>query len=246
MTGQNEIDKIPRHPLDDKIAYGFDLNRNLVASLVRERILLGAIFRGYVSPEEIKAHATPDLGRGFREACGHFTGFFRSAEKGMRTTVDEGIAVMRGIGTRSGCSIDTDGEYNGGKCLVDFFPNKDEWIVEKIKCLGQYTANGMGEYGYHIFHAPAGKAERGYASHWHPHDDITSSLTFDGATMELLPSDVDAADVKAHPERYESRIIRPEIGDAVLIGRMLHRSSHEIPEKGQFAIITHGPWCGTD
>lgn len=41
MTGQNEIDKIPRHPLDDKIAYGYDLNRNQVASLVRERVLLG-------------------------------------------------------------------------------------------------------------------------------------------------------------------------------------------------------------
>lgn len=246
MTGQNEISKIPRHPLDDKVAYGYDLDRNLVASLVRDRVLLGAIFRGYVSPEEIKAHTSPGLSRGFREACGHFTGFFLSSEKGMTTTVDQGIAVMRGIGNRQGCSIDTIGEYNGNKSLVDFFPDKDDWIIEKIKGLGQYTANGMGDFGYHIFHAPAGKAEKGYASKWHPHDDITSSLTFEGATMELLPSDIDLADANAHPEKYESRIIRPEIGDAVLIGRMNHRSSHRIPKEGQFAVITHGPWCGND
>ena len=232
--------------MDDKIAYGYDLNRNQVASLVRERVLLGAIFRGYVSQEEIKAHTTPALSRGFREACGHFTGFFLSSEKGMNTTVDQGIAVMRGIGNRYGCSIDTIGEYNGGKSLVDFFPDKDEWIIEKIKSLGQYTANGMGDYGYHIFHAPAGRAERGYASKWHTHDDITTSLTVEGATMEGLAGDVDIDDANAHPEKYESRIIRPEIGDAWLIGRIAHRSSHRIPKQGQFAVITHGPWCGND
>jgi hypothetical protein len=246
VTGQNEIDKIPRHPLDNRVAYGYDLNRNQVASLVRERVLLGAIFRGYVSQEEIKAHTTPALSRGFREACGHFTGFFLSSEKGMNTTVDQGIAVMRGIGNRYGCSIDTIGEYNGGKSLVDFFPDKDEWIIEKIKSLGQYTANGMGDYGYHIFHAPAGRAERGYASKWHTHDDITTSLTVEGATMEGLAGDVDIDDANAHPEKYESRIIRPEIGDAWLIGRIAHRSSHRIPKQGQFAVITHGPWCGND
>lgn len=246
MAGQNEISKIPRHPLDERVAYGHDLDRNLVASLVRERVLLGAIFRGYVSPEELKTHTMPALGKGFREACGHFTGFFLSSEKGMQTTVDQGIAVMRGLGNRHGCSIDTIGEYSGGKSLVDFFPEKDEWLVQKIIGLGQYTGNGMGDYGYHIFHAPPGKTERGYAAKWHTHDDITSSLTFQGATMECLPSDVNLDDANIHPEKYEDRIIRPEIGDVVLIGRMIHRSSHKIPEEGQFAIITHGPWCGND
>lgn len=246
MTGQNEISKIPRHPLDDRVAYGYDLDRNLVATLVRERILLGAIFRGYVSPEEIKAHTTPELSRGFREACGHFTGFFLSSEKGIKTTVDEGIAVMRGLGDRNGCSIDTIGEYSGGRSLVDFFPDKDDWIVQKIIGLGRYTSNGMGDYGYHIFQADPGKAERGYASKWHTHDDITSSLTIAGATMECLPGDVDVDDANANPQKYEGRIIRPEIGDAVLIGRVIHRSSHRIPEEGQFSVITHGPWCGND
>ncbi|MCB1681093.1 MAG: hypothetical protein H6858_05925 [Rhodospirillales bacterium] len=246
MTDNNPISKIPRHPLDPNIAYGYDLDRALVANLVRERLLLGAIFRSYVSPEEIAAHATPDVSAGFRQACGHFTHFFLSSEKGMSTTLDSGIAVMRGLGDRRGCSIDTMGEYNGGRSLVDFFPNHDDWLVQKIIGLGQYTCNGMGDYGYHIFHAPAGRTERGYAAKWHTHDDITSSLTLGGATMECLPSDVDITDANVHPEQYEDRIIRPDIGDAVLIGRMIHRSSHRIPEEGQFAVITHGPWCGND
>lgn len=246
MTGQNEIDKIPRHPQDHSIAHGHNLNPSLIATLVRERILLGAIFRGHVSPEEIKAHTTPALSRGFREACEHFTRFFVSSEKGLKTTIDSGTAVIRGMGYGEGLTIDTPGEYTGRKRLIDFFPGQDEWLLRKITEWGKYTANGMGEYGYHIFHAPAGHTPEGYYAQWHTHNDFGAHMTFEGATLEMLPGDISIDDAQAHPEKYEDRIIRPEIGDVVLMGRVIHRSSHNIPEQGQFAAIAHGPWYGTD
>jgi hypothetical protein len=234
------IASIPRHPADPTIAYGENLDREFVTGLVRDRILTAAIFPNAVSPEEIATYATPELQQSFREACQHFTQFFVSREKGLETDLTRGVAVMRGLGERGhGFIIETPGFYEGRKNLRDFLP--DNWLIDKVQNLGNTVTTPRG-YGYHIYQAFPGMAAEGYYARWHGHEDINAHITFAGATLEFLPSDVDLEDVRRRPKEYQSRIQRPNIGDMMVFGRLPHRSSEEIPEEGQFAAIGHGSY----
>lgn len=238
---QDVLAAIPRHPADPNIAYGENLDRLVITDLVKRRILMGAIFRKAVSPDEIAKHATLDVQKAFRDACLHFTHFFVTRrEKGYETDIDQGIAVMRGLGVVGQTfDIEHGHVYEGGKNLSDFFP--DNWLFEKIREHGKITAR-MGEYGYHIFQAFPEMANDGYYGTWHTHQDINAHLTLSGAGLEWLPGDISLDDAKKHPERYNDRIQRIEIGDLAVFGEIIHRSSHKIPEQGQFAILAHGPY----
>lgn len=107
LKEQNDLlDSIPRHPNDDMVACGRDLDPNVIVPLIRERLLLGAVFQDYTKPPADLIPSTLDLAQDFRHACSHFTSFFASFEKGHRTDMNHGIAVMRGIGNSSGFGID--------------------------------------------------------------------------------------------------------------------------------------------
>lgn len=238
------LDSIPRHPNDEMVAYGRDLDPDVVVPLIRKRLLLGAVFQDYTKPPEDIIPSTLDLAMDFRQACAHFTGFFASHERGHHTDMDHGIAVMRGIGNSSGFGIDDAKNYQGNKSLLDFL--KNEWLIKQIIKVGNYTKEGLGEYGYGIFQAPAGQTPDGFLSNWHTHNDITSHFTIHGAGLQTLPSYVDPTDAQNNPDKYEHLTLNANPNDLLIMGRLIHRSSHDIPEKGQFAFITHGPYYSND
>lgn len=241
LFNQSKIDALPKHPADPNIACGENLDRDFIIALIRERHLLGAIFQNAVSPQEITQNVTLDLQTGFRAACQHFTQFFFSTEKGHTgTTLESGIAVVRGIGVKGqSFGIETPGAYEGTKTLRNFLPSN--WLIEKVKELGS-IAHIINEYGFHIFHAFANAAQSGYARRWHTHEDIGAHLTLAGAGLEWLPSDIRLEDARKNPDQFENRVQSTKIGDLFVLGRVIHRSSHQIPQQGQFALLAHGPY----
>src|SRR5690606_7325588 len=122
----------------------------------------------------------------------------------------------------------------------DFLP--DEWLIELVRKQGELVALPIRGYGYHIYQAFPGKAKQGYASYWHDHNDIGAHTTLAGAGLEWLPSHIKTKDAATHPEKFEHLIQRVEIGDLIVFGRLPHRSSHAIPEQGQFAVLGQGPF----
>lgn len=240
------IRNIPRHPADPTVAYGEALDREFgreyIVRLVKDRILSAAIFPNAVSRQEIAEHITPELQRAFREACQHFTHFFFTQEKRLKTDLMHGVAVMRGLGYRGqGFGPETvPRDYEGGKTLRDFLP--DNWLIDQISKHGDMVATRMGEYGFHAFHAFPGMTGQLWAGKWHTHEDYTTHLTLAGAGLEWLPSYIESEDAEQNPAKYEHLIQRLDIGDLMVMGRANHRSSHFIPEQGQFAFIAHGPY----
>ncbi len=238
--------QVPRHPDDNRFAYidsATDFTPEDIAPLIRNRILLGAIFtqNSNVFPPY------SEEGNHIRVACQDHT-MFSFTSSNDTVGLEYGSAVITGNGCHKGFYIETLRNIEPQKHLSDYFSNT--YTADLIR-MGLLTEKGhrsdYGEYGYTIIHANPEHVEEGFFSTPHEHETQTNLKCNGGAGTVCLLADprsgeIDKSHVIACPKDYDSRTYSLKAGDFMMMAKhVLHWTSPKIEEEGQHTVVTHNP-----
>jgi len=222
------LTSLPRHPQDNRIVIGANLDPIMMRSLVSVGHVKAALITDFIPVDEIKRNLALGLINEFRSA---------GTEDPLKLRKNRMSWMMDRSGGQIGHRVSymSDGE-DSLYCEVEK-PSKVPWVLAQMKKMqGAVEADGPPKsyFNVEVNHVFGQRGSKGLNYGWHSDNLVVSHITLDGGLLQIAFGNESEEQVRANA--------CPKIGEvpigtlAIFNKGLVHRTSPNIPELGQLMM----------